>query len=200
VNFNTAGIHPGSIVLYDDAIDPAEAIASYSDTMVVAGLNAQDFGYMYFSDVMGVSAGFLPVNFTLDMADSIVVELFSGPETAYELLQTNTAISPAAMAAWTQFSGPFDIFGTFDYVADGVWTNVRESEYGQTEIPTRVLATVTLPGGITLTAENTILTGERGYIIDTFDEELATEPIATSSTPPKSSDCCPLLMPRVYLA
>ncbi len=183
VNFNTAGIHPGSIVLYDVAIDPAEAIASYSDTMVVAGLNAQDFGYMYFSDVMGVSAGFLPVNFTLDMADSIVVELFSGPETAYELLQTNTAISPAAMAAWTQFSGPFDIFGTFDYVADGVWTNVRESEYGQTEIPTRVLATVTLPGGITLTAENTILTGERGYIIDTLDEELASAPEYDYSPP-----------------
>ncbi|MFA7628618.1 MAG: Ig-like domain-containing protein, partial [Candidatus Dojkabacteria bacterium] len=176
VNFNTPGEYPVTGTLYDGVIDPTKAIASYADTMVVAGLTAQDFGYMYFGDVMGVSAGFMPVNFTLDMADNIKVELFTGSEPSYVLLQTNTAIDPDAMATWMQFSGPFDIFGTFDYVADGYWINLRESEYGQTAIPTRVLATMTLPGGITLTAENTMLTGDRGYIIDTLDEELASAP------------------------
>ncbi len=176
VNFNTAGDYPVTGTLYDGAIDPLKALATYSDTTVVAGLEALDFGYMYFSDVMGVSAGFGNVNFDLSEALAIKVELFTGPVTAYQLLQTNTAVDPAAMAAWTQFSGPFDIFGTFDYVADNVWTNLRAAEYGQTAIPTRVLATVTLPGGITLTAENTMLSGDRGYIIDTLDEELASAP------------------------
>ena len=176
VNFNTAGSYPVTGTLYDGAIDPAKVIATYSDTMIVAGLLAQDFGYMYQSAVLGVTAGFKPVNFTLDKAIEIKVELFTGPDTGYVLLQTNTAISPAAMASWTQFSGPFDIFGTFDYVADNVWSNDRETEYGQTAIPTRVLATITFPGGITLTAENTNLTGDRGYILNTLDEELASAP------------------------
>jgi len=176
VNFNTAGSYPVTGTLYDGAIDPTKAIATYSDTMIVAGLLAQDFGYMYQSGVLGVTAGFKPVNFTLDKAVEIKVELFTGPDTGYVLLQTNTAISPAAMATWTQFSGPFDIFGTFDYVADNVWSNDRETEYGQTAIPTRVLATITFPGGITLTAENTNLTGDRGYILNTLDEELASAP------------------------
>lgn len=176
VNFKTAGNYPVTGTLYDGAIDPTKVIATYSDTMVVAGLLAQDFGYMYQSGVLGVTAGFKPINFTLDKAVEIKVELFTGPDTGYVLLQTNTAISPAAMAPWTQFSGPFDIFGTFDYVADNVWSNDRETEYGQTAIPSRVLATITFPGGITLTAENTNLTGDRGYILNTLDEELASAP------------------------
>ncbi len=177
VNFNTAGSYPVTGTLYDSLIQPDKAIATYSDTMVVAGLVAQDFGYMNFSDVMGVSAGFGNINFDLSEATEIKVELFTGTSPDYDLLQTNTAVDPDAMATWTQFSGPFDIFGTFDYVADNFWENVRETpEYGQTAIPTRVLATITLPEGITLTAENTNLTGERGYIIDTLDEELASAP------------------------
>ncbi|MEA4931871.1 MAG: Ig-like domain-containing protein, partial [Anaerolineaceae bacterium] len=176
ITFNTAGDYPVTGTLYDGVILPAKAIASYSDTMVVAGLEAQDFGYMYTSGVMGVTAGFGNVNFDLSQAASIKVELFSGSAGAYQLMQTNTAIDPDLMAAWTQFSTPFDIFGSFDYAADGYWTNVRETEYGQTAIPTRVLATVTLPGGITLTAENTILTGDRGYIIDTLIEEIVSAP------------------------
>jgi len=176
VNFNTPGKYPVTGTLYDGAIDPTKVIATYSDTMVVAGLLAQDFGYMYQSGVLGVTAGFGNVNFDLSQATEIKVELFTGPDTAYVLMQTNKAVSPTAMASWTQFSTPFDIFGTFDYSADGYWTNTRAAEYGQTAIPSRVLATITLPGGITLTAENTILTGERGYILDTLDEELESAP------------------------
>lgn len=175
VNFNTPGEYEVTSTLYDGE-DSTKVIATYSDTMVVAALLAQDFGYMYQSDVLGVTAGFANVNFDLSEAVEIKVELFTGPDTAYVLLQTNTAVDPDLMASWTQFSGPFDIFGTFDYAADGYWTNVRAGEYGKIAIPSRVLATITLPDGITLTAENTILTGERGYILDTLDEEIVSAP------------------------
>jgi hypothetical protein len=78
------------------------------------------------------------------------------------LLQTDTAIIPQFNANITgsQFSSPFDVFGTFNYAADGYWTNVRGAEYGQTLIPTSVVATVALANGKIVTATNTNLTGD----------------------------------------
>jgi len=74
---------------------------------------------------------------------------------------------------YTGISGPFDIFGTFDYTQDfwpgtsGTpnWTNVRETEYGQTLGPTKVVATVTLPGNVILTAEMSNPSGDRTTIL-----------------------------------
>jgi hypothetical protein len=143
-------------------------------TLIDPVLVAEDFAYMAFSDVLGVTAGFHPVNFTLDQALTLKVELFAGTQ----LLQTNISPVPSVhgVALLQQFSGPFDIFGTFDYVHDYAtgttpyWINVRGDgttplEYGQTLVPTRVLATVTLPGGVTRTVENLLLTGDRDTIL-----------------------------------
>jgi len=118
-------------------------------------LVAQDFGTMNFSGVNGYTAGFGVTGTDLTGATSIVVKLYSGAT----LLQTNTAINPAEFPGATQFSSPFDVFGTFNYVTDGYWTNVRGAEYGQTLIPTSVVATVTLGNGKVVTATNSTLTG-----------------------------------------
>lgn len=147
------------------------------ESTIQLSLVAEDFAYMAFSNVLGVTAGFHPVNFGMDQAQSLKVELFTGAgtvESPYVLLQTNTSPVPGAhgTASGVPFSGPFDIFGSFNYAADLVpgqtypfWNNVRAAEYGQTAIPTRVLATVVMPGGLVVTAENTNLTGDRASII-----------------------------------
>lgn len=125
-------------------------------------LNAEDFGVMDASGVKGYTAGFGLTDATFAGATSVVTQLFSGTT----LLQTNTAIIPMfnANITGTQFSSPFDVFGTFDYVADGYWTNTRGAEYGQTLTPTKVVATVTLANGKIVTAENTNLTGDPATI------------------------------------
>ena len=135
-------------------------------------LVAQDFGVMDVSNVKGYTAGFglsntnpsssIFTDATLAGASSVVTQLYSGTT----LLQTDTAIIPKFNADITgsQFSSPFDVFGTFDYAADGYWTNVRGAEYGQTLVPTSVVATVTLANGKIVTATNTNLTGDPSTI------------------------------------
>jgi len=134
---------------------------SYTD--IQPSLYAQDFGYWLSGGVRGVTAGFGATNFNFDQATAIEVKLYAGST----LLQTNTApsTSPLFNSGYSQISGPFDIFGTFNYGEDGYWSNARETEYGQTLVPTRVFATVTLPGGVTVTAENLLLTGDRTTIL-----------------------------------
>jgi hypothetical protein len=125
-------------------------------------LNAEDFGVMDASGVKGYTAGFGLTDATFTGATSVVVQLFSGTT----LLQTNTAIIAKFNTdiTGTQFSSPFDVSGTFDYVADGYWTNARQTEYGQNVSATRVVATVTLANGKIVTAENTNLTGDPATI------------------------------------
>lgn len=129
---------------------------------ILAGnLVAEDFGVVSYDSgngiLSGYTAGFGVTDATLIDAQSVVVQLFSGAE----LVQTNTAIMPAFNAdiTGTQFSSPFDVSGTFDYTADGYWVNDRESEYGQSEPVTKVVATVTLENGKVVTAMNTTLVG-----------------------------------------
>jgi len=121
-------------------------------------LAAQDFGVMNVSNVKGYTAGFGVTDATLAGATSVVTKLYSGNT----LLQTDTAIIPKFNTdiTGTQFSSPFDVFGTFSYPTDGYWTNVRAAEYGQTLIPTKVIATVTLANGKVVTAENDVMTGD----------------------------------------
>lgn len=132
-----------------------ETVAGSADA-ITATLAAEDFGVMDFSGVKGYTAGFGLTNATLSEIDTAQVQLYSG----VTLLQTNTSTDLLSTLSGSQFSSPFDVFGTFDYAADGYWTNVRESEYGQNLIPTRVVATVTLNDGTVLMAENTNLTGD----------------------------------------
>jgi hypothetical protein len=130
-----------------------------------------DFGYWLSGGIRGLSAGVGATNFNFNMATDIQLQLFSGTQ----LLQTNTAPigSPLFNNGYTAISGPFDIFGTFDYTQDfwpGTgptpnWTNQRQSEYGQTLVPTKVVATVTLPGNVILTAELSNPTGDRASIL-----------------------------------
>jgi len=79
-----------------------------------------------------------------------------------QLLQTNTLNAGHGLTGGppvAKISSPFDVFGTFDYVADGYWTNVRENEYGRNIAATKVVAIATLNNGKVVTAENTNPTG-----------------------------------------
>jgi hypothetical protein len=139
------------------------------NAVALGTLSAQDFGVMNVSDVMGYTAGFGLTDASFAGATSIVTQLYSGDT----LLQTDTATNPSMFSGFTQFSSPFDVFGTFDYATDAYWTNVRGLEYGQTLTPTKVVATVTLANGKIVTAENTNLTGDPTTIF----------PVVATSTP-----------------
>ncbi len=122
---------------------------------------AEDFGVVNYDTGIGIlkgySAGFGLTDATFAGVQSVVIRLYASST----LLQTNTATPKVGTdITGTQISTPFDVSGTFNYITDGYWTNVRESEYGQSTPATRVVATVTLANGKVVTAENTILTGD----------------------------------------
>ncbi len=133
-----------------------------SGTAVLAGsLAAEDFGVVSYDTGLGMlkgyTAGFGLTDATFAGAQSVVVQLFNGAT----LLQTNTATALVGInITGAQISSPFDVSGTFNYVTDGYWVNVRESQYGQSVPATRVVATVTLANGKVVTAENTLLVGD----------------------------------------
>lgn len=126
-------------------------------------LSAEDFGVVNYDTglgmIKGYTAGFGLADNTFAGATSVVVKLYSAGDV---LLQTNTAILPKFNAdiTGTQFSSPFDVSGAFDYATDGYWTNVRETQFGQSVPATKVVATVTLANGKVVTATNTNLTGD----------------------------------------
>lgn len=125
-------------------------------------LAAEDFGVVNYDTGLGMlkgyTAGFGLTDATFAGATSVVVKLYDGEN----LLQTNTAILPKFNAdiTGTQFSSPFDVSGNFQYATDGYWTNVRETQYGQSVPATKVIATVTLANGKVVTATNTNVTGD----------------------------------------
>ena len=126
-----------------------------------ASLSAEDFGVVNYDSglgqIKGYTAGFGLTNATFSGVQSVVVELYSGSQ----LLQTNRSTAKVGVdITGAQISSPFDVSGTFDYATDGYWTNVRETEFGQSLAATRVVATVTLSDGRVVTAENTSLTGD----------------------------------------
>ncbi len=168
-----------TVVLPGGTLTGENLIPDFEYSLIQPSLVAEDFTYGVWAGIRGINAGFHPVNFLMDQALTVKVELFTGAgttESPYVLLQTNTSPHPADLKDITptqQYSAPFDIFGSFNYETDYVpggegrvyWVNVREAEYGQTKVPTRVLSTVTLPGGVTVTAENLLLTGTRTDIL-----------------------------------
>lgn len=147
---------------------------SASAATLNGALTAEDFGVMDQSNVSGYTAGFRLGDADFDDVESITVRLYSGNR----LLQTNTATDKIEDLTGSQFSTPFDVFGTFDYEADGYWDNEREHEYGQNLVPTKVVAKVELENGKIMTATNTTLTGDPDTI---FPDE---------TTPPSSKDQC----------
>lgn len=130
-------------------------------------LAAEDFGVVSYDTGLGTlsgyTAGFGLANGTFSDVQSVVVKLYAGDQ----LLQTDTATSKINTITGSQISSPFDVSGTFDYAADGYWTNTRATEYGQTLAATRVVAAVTLADGTVLTAENTTLAGDPTTIMPT---------------------------------
>ena len=146
-------------------------------TILLGQLTVTDFYYATGGVMKGVSADIKLEEVTTDDAVSIIVKLYTGgpDEADYVLLQTNTA-NLEKFNAFSVFTSPFDIFGTRNYVGSS-WTNVRETEYGQNEIPTRVEAIVTLASGKVMTATNDILTGTYTVVAvdDTFQVEEDTQ-------------------------
>jgi len=150
---------------YQGGVREGTWVSTSGQAVALGELNAEDFGVVDYDTGLGMltgyTAGFGLTDATFEDVQSVVVELYSGDT----LLQTNTATSKVGdEITGSQISSPFDVFGTFDYVTDGYWVNVREAEYGQTLIPTRVVATVTLENGLVVTAENTNLTGDPSSI------------------------------------
>jgi len=128
-------------------------------------LSAEDFGVVNYDTGLGIikgyTSGFGLTDATFANVQSVVVRLYSNNS----LLQTNTATAKVGTnITGVQISSPFDVFGNFDYATDGYWTNTREAEYGQTLVPTKVIANVTLSNGKQLTAENDLLTGDPSTI------------------------------------
>lgn len=158
--------------------------SSTSGTAASLGaLVAEDFGVVHYDTGLGIlkgyTAGFGLTDASFEGAQSVVMQLFAGAT----LLQTNTGTAKVALdITGTQISSPFDVKGTFDYATDGYWTNVRESEFGQTATATRVVATVTLANGKIVTAENTILTGDASILF-------TTPPVVTPTTPTTKAQC-----------
>ncbi len=157
----TVTLSDGRVVTAENTVLTGDPATIYP-AVLLGTLSAEDFGVVNYDTGLGMlkgyTSGFGVADATFAGATSVVVKLYSGST----LLQTNTAILPKFNAdiTGTQFSSPFDVFGNFNYVTDGYWTNVRETEYGQTLIPTKVVATVTLANGKVVTAENTVLTGD----------------------------------------
>lgn len=143
----------------DSAASSVTTLATVTTT--TASLAAQDFGVVNYDTGLGIlkgyTAGFGLTGATFAGVHSVVVKLYASST----LLQTNTATSKVgATLTGSDISSPFDVSGSFNYVTDGYWTNVRQAEYGQTLPATRVVATVTLADGQVVTAENDALTGD----------------------------------------
>ncbi len=144
---------------------------NFSAPVLDGALNAEEFGVVNYDTglgfLKGYSAGFAVSGNTFTGATSVITKLFAD-ET---LLQTNTAILPKFNLdiVGTQITTPFDISGTFDYTADGYWTNWKALEHGQTLAATKVVAIVTLANGKIVTAENSNLTGDPATIFPNTD-------------------------------
>lgn len=161
IDSDTVGTFSFGAALYDSTGNILSNVAVYSLTITAdlpGAISAEDFGVVNYDTGLGALKGYT-AGFGLTAADftgasSVVMQLFAAGD---QLLQTNTLIGAVS---GTQISSPFDVSGTFNYIADGYWTNVRASEYGQSVPATKVVATVTLANGKVVTATNESLTGD----------------------------------------
>jgi hypothetical protein len=142
-------------------------------------LAAEDFNVVSYDTGLGMlkgySAGFGLTDAAFLGAQSVTVKLYAGAT----LLQTNVSTPKLSTdVTGVQITAPFDVTGAFDYVTDGYWTNTREAQYGQSVAATRVVATVVLANGKTVTAENTSLVGVPSTIFGTTTPPVVTHPTA----------------------
>jgi len=168
-----------------DILGPASANIIYDPSCGNAHcttLEATEFSYLNSGNVLGVKAEFTFGRTSFAEASNVEIKLYSGDD----LLQTNTAIlgEDNPWGSTTLFTAQFDIFGEFDYVADGHWANIRETEYGKTKAPSCVVAEVTLINSDILRAENCTLTGTKPWPIATDDHYLASENVVLTVSAP----------------
>lgn len=121
---------------------------------------ATDFGVMNSSGVKGYTVGFNLKDANASDVDSIEIKLYKGSV----LLATN--ISNGILEKYpnyTSLSAPFDVCGTFDYVADGCWA--YSGWLGKNiDVPTMAVIKVIFKNGIERIAINTNLTGDPSII------------------------------------
>jgi len=160
------------LVDWPDAFFIPYEVTGDADLAIVGFGPAVSFGYVaYDADpngwLRGVSTDFTIVGANLTDATSLVVKLWGG-EGGTTLLQTNTAdLSGTLFDNFTGFTSPFDIFGNFNYVTDGFWTNVREAEYGKITAPTCVEAIATLADGTGISKKycGDLVPGDRSLLL-----------------------------------
>ncbi len=157
--------------------------ASTGKAVALGALKAEDFGVVNYDTglgfLKGYTAGFGLASSTFAGVKSVVVKLYAGDK----LLQTNTATAQfGAEITGNQFSSPFDVSGTFDYVEDGYWSNVKQKQYGQSLAATKVVATVKLANGVVVTAQNTVLTGDPKTIFKVASSTATSTPSGIAPT------------------
>jgi hypothetical protein len=117
---------------------------------------AEDFGVMTQSGVIGYTVGFGFKNATAADVSQIVIKLYKGT-TVLGTITSNGVLAHYPTA--TSLSAPFDVKGTFNYVADGNWA--YSGWLANTSvIPTKAEIKVTFKNGMVDTAVNTTLTGD----------------------------------------
>jgi len=166
----------GTWTTVSGAANPSVSDANF----VEENFNVVDTDTGGFGTLAGYSTGFALTGETYAQVTSVVVQLFADGD---QLLQTDTANFPLfATISGSQITAPFDVSGNFDYMLDGYWTNVRESQYGQSVPATKVVATLTLQNGNVLVATNINLTGEDPSTIYPEAANVTTDPATAMSS------------------
>lgn len=137
------------------------ALGAKKVSAVEPTLTSKNFVVWNQGNIKGYDVGIVLNGATLDQASSVVVKLYKDNT----LLQSNTATQSSLVGS--ELTIPFDVLGTFNYVTDGYFVNVRGSEYGKNLVPNKVIATVVLKDGRVLSTTNTSLTGDTSKIVAT---------------------------------
>ncbi len=129
----------------------------WKDEGYQANVEAQDFGVMTISNVMGYSVGFKLINATASDVQQIVVKLYKEER----VLATNTSTAGLIEQYPNEsiLSAPFDVFGEFNYEEDNCW-NYSGWRGDNKDIPTKAEVIVTFKNGVVKAATNERLTGD----------------------------------------
>ncbi len=142
------------------AIVTNENLAGDTAIFTKGDVVAQDFAVMNLSGVKGYNVGFRLVDAKASDVKSVEVKLYKDTT----LLAAN--VSKGLLAQYpdaVQLSAPFDVYGTFDYTADGCW-EYSGWEGAKTDVPNKAEITVTFNNGVEKTVVNENLAGNPSSI------------------------------------
>ena len=137
---NPASGVKGSAVIY--ITEPPEVIA-------------QGFSVVNTPDFKGYNVGFTLKNITTSDVYCVEVTLWYG---AFQLAKCTSYSLMTKYPNATDINVPFDVFGAYDYAADGIW-NYNNWKL-KTEIPTKAAISVTFRTAYGRFVEITSLTGD----------------------------------------